>query len=349
MPSCNSQGMKTDAEARTGAHEQEGRLSPQIANYLVDIFEDSKGHLWFGTISKGVARYDGKSLTYLTKSDGLPDNRVTSIAEDNDGIYWFGTESGLVKYDGTTFTTYNNFTGSMDADYNRVTNVLIDGAGDFWIGTWGGVYHYDGETFSEFELPRPEVDTVWNQDTKDWTSIDMIDSEGNIWFSIDAYGAMKYDGESFTHFTKKEGLLSNSVTTVVEGPQGDLWFGTRVSEKDHPDLEKRFGAGGLSRYDGISFTHFPEYAGLSENDVYSLYTDKSGNVWISTLSDGLYKYDGKQFTNYQPAQEDSTIPFKGIQSMLEDSKGNFWIGCSGGLFRLEGERVINITQAGPWK
>jgi hypothetical protein len=32
----------------------------QIAKYVVEIFEDSKGHLWFGTMAKGVARYDGK-------------------------------------------------------------------------------------------------------------------------------------------------------------------------------------------------------------------------------------------------------------------------------------------------
>ena len=320
----------------------------QIADYLVDIFEDSKGHLWFGTISKGVARYDGEKLTYLTKFDGLPDNRVTSISEDKDGDFWFGTESGLVKYDGETFETFSNFAGNYEADVNRVTNVLIEESGDFWVGTWGGIFRYDGTAFTKFELLKPEVDTVWNQDTKDWTSIEMIDSKGNIWFTVDAYGATKYDGKTFTHFTKKEGLPSNSAQDVTEDKQGNLWFGTRVSQKDHPDPAKRFGAGGLSRYDGKNFTHFPEYPGLSENDVYSIYADKSGNVWISTISDGLYKYDGAKFTNFKPKQGSSVIPFKGIQSMLEDSKGNFWIGCSGGLFRLEGEEVVNITQDGPW-
>jgi ligand-binding sensor domain-containing protein len=354
ITSCNSRSTELVSKDDISPEEVsdfgvEKTPSAQIANYLVDIFEDSKGHLWFGTISKGVARYDGKVLTYLTKFDGLPDNRVTSIAEDKNGDFWFGTESGLVKYDGETFETLSNFAGNFGADVNRVTNVVIEESGDFWVGTWGGIFRYDGKAFTKFELPKPEVDTIWNQDTKDWTSINMIDRKGNVWFTVDAYGATKYDGESFTHFTKKEGLLSNSAQSVTEDQDGNLWFGTRVSEKDQADPAKRFGAGGLSRYDGKTFTHFPEYPGLTENDVYSIYADKSGNVWISTLSDGLYKFDGEKFTNYKPTQGSSSIPFKGIQSMLEDSKGNLWIGCSGGLFRLKGEEVVNITQDGPWE
>ncbi|TXF90696.1 hypothetical protein FUA23_04450 [Neolewinella aurantiaca] len=356
QPSCSSQNKSPEASAKAEDDTEElfdlglnAKQPTQVANYVVDIFEDSKGDLWFGTIAKGVARYDGEKLTYLTEFDGLPDNRVASITEDKAGNYWFGTESGLVKYDGDTFETFSNFAGNYGPDVNRVSNVLIEESGDFWIGTWGGIFRYDGSTFSKFELPKPEVDTVWNQDTKDWTSVSMIDSKGNVWFTVDAYGATKYDGEKFTHFTKKEGLLSNSATSVTEDRNGNLWFGTRVSQKDHPDPAKRFGGGGLSRYDGKQFTYFPDYPGLSENDVYSTYADKSGNVWISTLADGLYKYDGEQFTNFKPEQGSSAIPFKGIQSMLEDSRGNLWIGCSGGLFRLEGEKIINVTQGGPWK
>lgn len=349
VTSCNSQNTKTATLPKNETGTQKENRPVQISDYVVDIFEDSKGHLWFGSIDRGVARYDGEQLTYLTEADGLPGNRVTNINEDKDGNYWFATEGGLVKYDGKTFEAFSDFAGYTGADVNRVSKVLIEESGDFWIGTWGGIFRYDGTAFTKFELPKPEVDTVWNQDTEGWSSISMIDSKGNVWFTMDAYGATKWDGKAFTHFNKKDGLPSNSVKTVTEDDAGNLWFGTRVSEKDHPNPDKRFGAGGLSRYDGKNFTHFPEYPGLSENDVYSTYADKSGNVWISTLADGLYKYDGKQFTNLKPAQGDSPIPFVGVQSFLQDSKGRFWIGCSGGLFRLEGEEVVNVTYAGPWE
>ena len=67
-----------------------GLESPQIAEYVVEVFEDSKGHLWFGTMNKGVARHDGPTLTYFTERDGLCGDTIHSIAEDKDDALWFG-------------------------------------------------------------------------------------------------------------------------------------------------------------------------------------------------------------------------------------------------------------------
>ena len=46
------------------------------------IFEDSKGNFWFGTWQEGVARFDGKKLTYFTVEDGLDRNQVRNVFED---------------------------------------------------------------------------------------------------------------------------------------------------------------------------------------------------------------------------------------------------------------------------
>ncbi|MEL7222086.1 MAG: two-component regulator propeller domain-containing protein, partial [Bacteroidota bacterium] len=56
--------------------------APQIGQYVTDTYEDSNGHLWFGTIQYGIARYDGNELVYFTQKNGLPSNRVTSVQED---------------------------------------------------------------------------------------------------------------------------------------------------------------------------------------------------------------------------------------------------------------------------
>ena len=49
---------------------------------------------------------------------------------------------------------------------------------------------------------------------------------------------------TFTNFTTKDGLVNNSVFSVLEDRDGSLWFGTRGV--------------GLSRYDGTSFATFSE-------------------------------------------------------------------------------------------
>src|SRR5688572_922077 len=83
MTSCNSQSKTGLQKTKTDNTEaQQPQSAAQIAQYVVEIFEDSKGNLWFGTIEKGCAKYDAKKLTYYTTEDGLIGNTVTSFAED---------------------------------------------------------------------------------------------------------------------------------------------------------------------------------------------------------------------------------------------------------------------------
>ena len=359
LTSCKSRGQ--ERELSQGS--QPG-LSLPIADYIVDIFEDSNGNLWFGTMAKGVARYDGKSLTYITTDDGLSGNAVVSISEDKDGNLWFGTHSGLTKYAATASgdagqnMKFENFTESDGLCHDRVSNVVIDKAGNIWVGTWGGVCRFDQEIppvgkrgFSEFPLPTPDVSIYEYNETRDWVTEILEDSEGNIWIGRSGYGACKYttDTGEFTVFTKKDGLPSNCVQAIVEDRHGDIWFGCRVAERDNPDASNRTGDGGLSRYDGSTFHHYPGIEGLSRNDIYAIYEDTAGHIWIGATGVGLYRYDGESFNIYNKTNRMDRTQRFGIQSMLNDTNGTMWFGFSGGLFRLDGSSIIHVGQSGPWK
>lgn len=346
ITSCRGQSNSNGLENNNPALEVIPKTGAQIDEYVVEIFEDTKGNLWFGTMSKGVARYDGKSLTYFSTKDGLCGNTVASVAEDKEGNIWLGTHSGLSNFDGSTFT---NFTTKDGLCHDRVSNILVDKTGNIWVGTWGGVCRYNGIAFSNFPIPIPDVELLPYQTTMDWVTEIIEDKQGNIWFGRDGYGACKYDGKSFTHFTKKEGLPSNNVQVIREDKQGNIWFGSRVAENDHPDPDKRAGDGGLSRYDGQKIIQFPGVEGLSKNETYAICVDKTGNVWIGANRVGVYRYDGESFKIYRGTDRmDLTYGF-GVQSILEDKNGTLWFGFSGGLFRLNGTSIVNVAEDGPWK
>lgn len=334
---CNSQGRK--AESTEVKIPRAAETGSQIGDYVVETFEDSKGMLWFGTLEKGVAKYDGNKLTYITTADGLPSNRVTNIIEDKAGNLWFGTGAGISKFDGKSFVNYSEKDGLCS---DMISYLLIDNHETLWIGTWGGVCKFDGTKFENFPLSYPIIDTRINPDTKDWITSIEEDAKGNIWLGRDGYGASKFDGNSIVHYTTKDGLNSNNVQAIVEDNEGNIWMGTRVAEKDNVDTSKRTGNAGLNKFNGDKFVHFPEIAGLSESDVFAIFKDRSGDLWISSTSYGVYKLANNEFVNYKVPT--STMCF------LKDKKDNIWLGCAGGLYKIgEDGKAINVTTNGPWQ
>ncbi len=267
-----------------------------ISNHIYCLLEDANGKIWIGT-KAGLCLYDGNKFTKieiplpkdlpLNKNELYRNSRwIFSMMQTKNGNLWFATIDGVFIYDGKSFTRFvvsNTEGGFLNTNHN-IERMLEDNAGNIWFGVRSneGVYRYDGKTVTNLKLeelfqdgPKPKPHT-WG-----WPQVQ--DKDGNIWFG-NWGGAYRYDGKSFTSFTKKDGLYGG-VTRIIEDKNGNLWFGGDANA-------------GLSRYDGKSFTRFTTRHGLIHSSIWSIIEDKAGNIWIGTRETGLSRYDGKTFATY---------------------------------------------------
>jgi ligand-binding sensor domain-containing protein len=85
--------------------------------------------------------------------------------------------------------------------------------------------------------------------------------------------------------------------------------------------------------------HFTNKFQEAADNVHCGLQDKVGNLWFGTTGDGVYRYDGKSFTNF--TMKDG-LDNNQILSILEDLKGNIWFGSRNGICRFDGKIITRI-------
>lgn len=302
----------------------------QLAHWIRTITEDPNGNLWFGTNHYGVIRYDGKELKYFTPKEGFGDSRVSAVVTEVNGDVYFGTSKGITKYHASD-ASFSYLTTDDGLVHNEIWSMTKARNGIIWIGTSEGVSQFDGKTFTTFSIPKPDVKNSQALISYNRITSIMEDSHGNIWFGTDGYGVCRYDGNSFTHLTKADGLCDNTISSIMEDRSGNIWIGTMF--------------GGISIYNGNTFKNLTEENLIEGIEASAFYEDMDGSIWFAMEHHGVYKYEGKTYTNYN---ENSGLGSNGIITILKDSKDRFWFGGWKGLFRLNGKRFDTITKTGPW-
>ncbi|MFO0940006.1 MAG: two-component regulator propeller domain-containing protein [Pirellulales bacterium] len=305
----------------------------QIGEYVREVFQDRKGNMWFGTLTEGLARWNGKELVYFTQQQGLIGNQINGLAEDAQGNLWIATTDGVSKFDGNSFTNFSKKNGLND---NGCWSIFCDNKGSVWVGTEKGVCRNQGSGFMSFPIPKPNVAKPTPRFSSDlaWSIIE--DQQGNMWFGTDGVGVCRFDGHTFKHFTTNDGLSSNSVVQVLQDKSGKLWFAC-WGDSDH--------GGGVFQYDGKSIRQvFRQEPGLATANINPVYKDKSGIIWIASMNHGLYRYDGINLRRYSHTDRNDLTKNFCIHSILEDKEGKLWLGFSGGLFQLADDSLKNVTR-----
>ena len=118
----------------------------------------------------------------------------------------------------------------------------------------------------------------------------------------------------FNRLSIKDGLPEGVITYTLQDKEGYIWIGTQA---------------GLVRYDGYK-TKVYQF-GIEDPlhaSVMSIYEDRSGELWVGTMYEGLYHYNraADTFVHYKHNPKDANSLGAGIIiSMHDDSNGNLWM------------------------
>jgi ligand-binding sensor domain-containing protein len=158
------------------------------------------------------------------------------------------------------------------------------------------------------------------------------DKAGNLWFSTGGEGVYRFDGASFINLTTNDGLLDNDVRSIIEDNSGNIVFGTRS---------------GICKYNGKEFSKYGDNTELHRMPVTCLLADREGNLWIGTLTSGVYRYDGKNLANFLNGDRPFNLgsKYQTIMDILQDKNGNLWFSSwnGGGAWRYDGRSFTNFV------
>ncbi len=312
-----------------------GEVVPATGPSVIYVHQSANGDYWFGSNDAGVYRFDGKTLVQFTMNDGLVSNRIRGIDEDAKGNLYFTSYEGISRFDGRAFTTLPVAVGSKSDWKLEPEDLWFVGPPDAGI-----VYRFDGESLPALAFPStPLGDRHFREMPRDkfpnaiYNPYDVYfilrDSRGNVWFCTTCVGVARFDGKGFRWATDRI-LTIAPVRSVIEDKTGNYWFtfsgsgtvdgfrpvegfsevqggakgtivdGMTVIESDDGDVWTGNLAGIVLRFRGEHATEYRVHDGETPIQVFAMYKDRKGIVWLGTHNGGAYRFNGKVFEKFVP-------------------------------------------------
>jgi signal transduction histidine kinase/ligand-binding sensor domain-containing protein len=318
------------------------------------LFEDSSGTIWAAThdgIERITVHGNTQSIELLDQLGPVSGDITTPFAEDGRGGLFVLTSAGVFHLTERGMHTHilqhhelhHLSTGDAVA-------IFYDRHGVLWIGLRDGLVrltptHKSGAEYTQEEVPgfKNEVTAL------------VGDYRGDMWVGTYNEGLCRVSGSRFSCWTTKDGLANDSVRSLYEDDEHNLWVGlvgggltrwriaTLIPLRDEPRalrevqpaaiLEDHTGnlwigtwGSGLFRLKQGRFLHIT----LPGNSaaIRTLEEDAAGNVWIGTWFNGLFRYNGETFQHFLLGRESLT---DAVSALLIDKHGGFWVGTYTGL------------------
>lgn len=274
------------------------------SNAIQSIYLDREDNLWIGTYGNGLQQLCNELYSYSYVSDLGQKLAINAPVELNDKII-LASDKGIGYYN----QGHIDFVKHPYVN-NKNINTLIFFRSKFIFSNTDGELFYSDTLFKK--ITKIDLKTV-NQKL----NVNSLAFDDEHLLICTTSGLYVVDPEKYSYnlLNTESGLLHNNVKFVFSDSKKHLWVcspGTLIYYlTDLKDVKK-----------------FNDVTGLKNFHTNGVCEDKNGNIWISTIGDGVFKYNGKYFENFTVSNGLRSNFCYGIAA---DYKNGVWISHSNGI------------------
>ncbi len=310
------------------------------------VRQDSRGFLWFCT-GEGVSRFDGYGFVNFTTDDGLPHRQANDFLETSKGVYLVATGAGIARLNpyGVGNSIENRKSKIQNQDdllftvylpdnpkAKRFNTLYEDRDGQIWAGSSDGLYKLN-ESDGEFELEFVPLGESLTERIGVYVEKIIKDRRGALWVGTQESGLfrLRADGK-IERFTTVNALPNNSVVSLLEDRDGQIWAGMREPDTGGLCLLKSEADANGSIVERL----YTKKDGLPANWIPDLYEVSDGKFWVATTKGlCLWQEPGKTGDSVcKTYTAKNGICDLDVWSVIEDKDGNLWTGSLCGAKKL---------------
>lgn len=328
-------------------------------DYIQTLYIDDQKRLWAGTRDSGFFEFSAGSVnprisvirSYNTRT-GLPTGWVYELFETSDRTFWAATNEGLIEFHPDKDASIRAYTTRNGLTYHEITTLAEDLSGNLWLGTsTAGAMKFARKGFRTYDEQDgiAVVNSIFEDQAGglcfrgavlgdnrtsvfEGAQLDLLRSTRDIYYT--RFG--RFDGEHFNWFKPDAvpnfGWVSEQLT--MQTRNGEWWIGTSDGLYHFaatPNFDHLKNARPLANYSVKD--------GLATPQVFRLFEDRHGNIWISTISsaiNGLARWNAAtgKIEDLSKVTELPSATNNLARIFGEDSAGNTWIGYSRGVARF---------------
>ena len=327
-------------------------------NFVRDVIRDSQGFIWLSTIN-GLSRYDGYRFhNYMPLQFGGRGNDVKMVRETADNTLWMLCAMELYCYDRQSKTWLKDGAKRLSklGVKGKMTLFYVDDRHYLWVATDMGLFHYDFTQRTVFHIPnysKAAISHIVSKNgrtvivTKDYKIYEVslnsrrlvplsqapnvnddrdnrvfLDSHATLWmFNSHSQAGTQWQFSLKSHEWRQAEELSNMGSVLVnameEDNEGRLWLGT-VNAGIHVF---EYQQGGMSLKEVMSMHAFESHS----SHITCFYLDNNNTMWVGSAKLGV-AFTDMSSPNFNLV---STGAYEDVSSMVQDEKGNIWIGFDG--------------------